>query len=64
MSEPAFDWETCNHTEISASMAVSIVERVAGEDNELAEEIKDEIHKHASGMMMARGKRRAPRSYR
>jgi len=59
MSEPALDWEDCKHSEISASMAVRIVERVAGEDSAVAEEAKDEIHNHVSEMVMARGKRRA-----
>lgn len=62
MAEPALDWETCKHSELSASMAVMIAERHA--DEETAEKIKEDIHSHVSGMIMARGARRIPRSYR
>jgi hypothetical protein len=63
MSEPALEWETCKHNDLSGSMTLSIVQRHI-DDEETIEAIKDDIHSHISGMTMARGKRRSPASYR
>jgi len=63
MSEPALDWETCEYNKLSGSMALNIVQRHV-DDEEIVQEIKADIHSHISGMTMARGRRRAPQSYR
>jgi len=57
MSEPALDWETCKHNDLSASMALSIVQRNV-EDDETVQAIKEDVHSHVSSMTMARGKQR------